>query len=62
MMKRLGCGQFSLGKLLRGCGHCQGETLPMETGKKKSKIKQISVKCNKQEEENKEKRNRAELI
>ena len=36
MIKRLGCGQFSLGKLLRECGHCQGETLPMETGKKES--------------------------
>lgn len=32
-IKRLGYGQFSIGKL-RGFGHCQQETLPMETRKK----------------------------
>lgn len=46
-------------KTIRGCGHCQGETLPMKTGNKRFEVKPVNVKCNKQGEKDKEKRNRA---
>lgn len=59
MIKRLGCGQFSLGKLLEDVDIAKERHYPWKLEKRSLGIKQINVKCNKQGEENKEKRNRA---
>lgn len=59
MNKRAGMQSVQSRKTIGGCGHCQGEALPVETGNNRFGVKQIHVKHTKQGEENKEKRNRA---
>lgn len=59
IIKGLGCGHFSLGKLLEDADIAKERCYPWKTENNKFGIKQINVKYNKQGEENKEKRNRA---